>query len=45
MTTQTPEWSDILNVGGFSDAFFSVVALVLTDNTGRFAAGVEKVVL
>ena len=44
-TTQAPERSDILNVGGFSDAVFSVVAAFLADGGGRFVAEVEKVEL
>ena len=44
-TTQAPERSDILNVGGFSDAVFSVVAAFLADDGGRFMAEVEKVEL
>ena len=44
-TTQAPERSDILNVGGFSDAVFSVVASFLADDTGRFVTEVEKVEL
>ena len=36
---------DILNVGGFSDAVFSVVASFLADDGGRFVAEVEKVEL
>ena len=44
-TTQAPERSDILNVGGFSDAVFSVVAAFLADDGGRFVAEVEKVEL
>ena len=44
-TTQAPERSDILNVGGFSDAVFSVVASFLADDNGRFVAEVEKVEL
>jgi 60 kDa SS-A/Ro ribonucleoprotein len=44
-TTQAPERSDILNVGGFSDAVFSVVAAFLGDDNGRFVAEVEKVEL
>ena len=44
-TTQAPERSDILNVGGFSDAVFSVVAAFLSDDSGRFVADVEKVEL
>ena len=37
--------SDILNVGGFSDAVFSVVAAFLADDAGRFVAEVEAVEL
>ena len=44
-TTQAPDRSDILNVGGFSDAVFSVVAAFLADDGGRFVAEVEKVEL
>jgi 60 kDa SS-A/Ro ribonucleoprotein len=44
-TTQAPERSDILNVGGFSDAVFSVVAAFLADDNGRFVAEVEKIEL
>ena len=44
-TIQAPEHSDILNVGGFSDAVFSVVAAFLADDGGRFVADVEKVEL
>jgi 60 kDa SS-A/Ro ribonucleoprotein len=44
-TTQAPERSDILNVGGFSDAVFSIVASFLADDNGRFAAEVEAVPL
>jgi 60 kDa SS-A/Ro ribonucleoprotein len=44
-TTQAPERSDILNVGGFSDAVFSVMAAFLADDAGRFAAEVETVEL
>ncbi|MFZ5833356.1 MAG: TROVE domain-containing protein [Planctomycetota bacterium] len=40
-TTQAPERSDILNVGGFSDAVFSVVASFLAGDAGRFVAEVE----
>jgi hypothetical protein len=34
---------DIVNVGGFSDAVFSVVAAFLADAVGRFVAEVERV--
>jgi 60 kDa SS-A/Ro ribonucleoprotein len=44
-TTQAPDRSDILNVGGFSDAVFSVVASFLRDDAGRFVAQVEAVEL
>ena len=44
-TTQAPERSDILNVGGFSDAVFSVVTAFLADDNGRFVAEVEAVEL
>jgi 60 kDa SS-A/Ro ribonucleoprotein len=44
-TTQAPEREDILNVGGFSDAVFSVVASFLADDSGRFVAEVEQVEL
>ena len=44
-TTQAPERSDILNVGGFSDAVFNVIAAFLADDSGRFVAEVEKVEL
>ena len=44
-TTQAPERSDILNVGGFSDAVFSVVASFLGNDNSRFVAEVEKVEL
>jgi 60 kDa SS-A/Ro ribonucleoprotein len=44
-TTQAPDRSDILNVGGFSDAVFRVVGSFLSDDAGRFVAGVEAVEL
>jgi hypothetical protein len=44
-TAQAPDRSDILNVAGFSDAAFSVVAGFLADNGGRFVAEIEKVEL
>jgi len=44
-TTQAPERNDILNVGGFSDAVFSVVAAFQADDGGRFVAEVENVEL
>jgi 60 kDa SS-A/Ro ribonucleoprotein len=43
-TTQAPERGDILNIGGFSDAVFQVVASFLSD-VNRFVAEVESVEL
>jgi 60 kDa SS-A/Ro ribonucleoprotein len=45
LTTQAPERSDILNVGGFSDAVFRVVASFLGAGPARFVAEVESVEL
>jgi 60 kDa SS-A/Ro ribonucleoprotein len=44
-TTQAPERSDILNVGGFSDAVFTVVDSFLRDGPARFVAEVEAIEL
>ena len=44
-TTQAPERCDILNIGGFSDAVFSVVSSFLSGDTGRFVAEVDAVEL
>jgi 60 kDa SS-A/Ro ribonucleoprotein len=44
-TAQAPERSDVLNVGGFSDAVFGAVAAFLADDAGRFVAEVEAVAL
>jgi len=44
-TTQAPEREDILNVGGFSDAVFDVIAAFLTSDAGRFVAEVESTTL
>jgi 60 kDa SS-A/Ro ribonucleoprotein len=44
-TAQAPERSDILNIGGFSDAVFSVVASFLDDRPERFVTEVEGVEL
>jgi 60 kDa SS-A/Ro ribonucleoprotein len=45
-TTQAPDRSDtFLNVDGFSDAVFSVVASFLTEDAGRFLAEVEAIKL
>lgn len=44
-TTQAPERSDILNVGGFSDAVFEVLSAFLTSDVGRFVAEIEAIEL
>jgi 60 kDa SS-A/Ro ribonucleoprotein len=44
-TTQAPDRDDILNIGGFSDAVFSVVASFLDDEPNRFVSEVESVEL
>jgi 60 kDa SS-A/Ro ribonucleoprotein len=44
-TTQAPERGDILNIGGFSDAVFNVVASFLDDRPDRFLTEVEAVEL
>jgi 60 kDa SS-A/Ro ribonucleoprotein len=44
-TTQAPERDDILNIGGFSDAVFSVIAAFLSDDAARFVAEVESIQL
>jgi len=44
-TAQAPERTDILNVGGFSDAVFNVVASFLADDANRFVAEVEAIEL
>jgi 60 kDa SS-A/Ro ribonucleoprotein len=44
-TTQATERADILNVGGFSDAVFTVVASFLGDGPSRFVAEVEAMEL
>ncbi len=44
-TTQAPERSDILNVGGFSDAVFDVINAFLTNDAGRFVTEIEAVTL
>jgi 60 kDa SS-A/Ro ribonucleoprotein len=45
VTTQASERSDILNIGGFSDAVFNVIAAFLRDDAERFVAEVEAVAL
>lgn len=44
-TTQAPDRGDTLNVGGFSDAVFSIVAAFLGDDSRRLVAEVEAVEL
>lgn len=44
-STQAPERADILNIGGFSDAVFQVVASYLADDAARFVAEVEAIEL
>lgn len=44
-TTQAPERSDILNVGGFSDTVFEVMAAFLESDANRFVKEVEAVTL
>jgi 60 kDa SS-A/Ro ribonucleoprotein len=44
-TTQAPDRSDILNVGGFSDAVFEVVAAFFSSDPSRFVAEIEAVEL
>ena len=45
VTTQAPDRPDILNVGGFSDAVFDVVAAFLAGDFARFVQEVESVEL
>lgn len=40
-----PERDDILNIGGFSDAVFNVVATYLSDDANRFVTEVESIEL
>ena len=44
-STQAPERADILNIGGFSDAVFHVVASYLSGDAARFVAEVEAMEL
>jgi 60 kDa SS-A/Ro ribonucleoprotein len=44
-STPAPEQGDILNIGGFSDAVFNIVASHLGDDSARFVAEVEAVEL
>ncbi len=42
-TSQAPERSDILNIGGFSDAVFDVVAAFLKNDADRFVTEIEAI--
>ncbi len=44
-STQAPESDEILNIGGFSDAVFGVVAAFFQDDSARFVAEIEAVEL
>jgi 60 kDa SS-A/Ro ribonucleoprotein len=44
-TAQAPERSDVLNVGGFSDAVFQVVTSFIADEPERFVGEVEAIEL
>ncbi|HEY7428479.1 MAG TPA: TROVE domain-containing protein [Gemmataceae bacterium] len=44
-TSQAPERADVLNVGGFGDAVFNVVASFLSDEPDRFVSEVEAIEL
>jgi 60 kDa SS-A/Ro ribonucleoprotein len=44
-TSQAPDRADILNIGGFSDAVFEVVASFLGGEPDRFVREVEAVEL
>jgi 60 kDa SS-A/Ro ribonucleoprotein len=44
-TVQAPDRSDILNVGGFSDAVFEVTAAFLAGDANRFVTEVEAIEL
>ena len=44
-STQASERDDILNIGGFSDAVFNVVASYLSNDAGRFVTEVESIEL
>ncbi|HEX3149198.1 MAG TPA: hypothetical protein VHR66_14085 [Gemmataceae bacterium] len=43
VTTQAPTSEDILNIDGFSDAVFGVVAAFLTNDANRFVRDVVDV--
>ena len=43
VTTQAPERSDILNISGFSDAVFNVIAAFLENDANHFVTEVETI--
>jgi 60 kDa SS-A/Ro ribonucleoprotein len=45
MLQQTPERHGILNIGGFSDAVFTVISSFLSADKNRFVREVESVKL
>lgn len=47
MTSQTVESTDVLHVGGFSDAVFDLLASVASDGTGatRWVERIEAIAL
>ena len=44
-TAQAPDRTDILNIGGFSDAVFSVIAAFLGNDAQRFVTEIEAIEL
>jgi 60 kDa SS-A/Ro ribonucleoprotein len=44
-TSQAPERSDILNIGGFNDAVFKVVSSFMSSDEGRFVDEIESIEL
>jgi 60 kDa SS-A/Ro ribonucleoprotein len=45
LTSQAPDRSDILNIGGFSDAVFDVIAAFLENDSTRFVSQIEAISL
>jgi 60 kDa SS-A/Ro ribonucleoprotein len=44
-TVQSPDRSDLLNIGGFSDVVFNVVSAFLGDEAARFVAEIDAIAL
>lgn len=44
-TTRTPKRSDILNVVGFRNVVFGMIAVLLNDDANRFVAEAETVAM